>query len=141
MATSRFEIRDSRFDQNEAPRVAVTVYRKLDAWNVAMEMVDAIYGLTVKFPDIERFGLISQLQRSAVSVPANIAEGSGRSARGDLQQHLAIARGSLFEVQTLLEIAVRRDYITRQQVKAAWLLSDRVGKMLTKMLQSLKKAS
>jgi len=77
-------------------------YRDLGVWQVSMDLVTAIYKLTDKFPSKERFGLSSQIQRSAVSVPANIAEGYGRSHRKEYLNHLSIAYGSLMETETHL---------------------------------------
>ena len=85
--------------------MVITTYRQLDVWQRAIQLVETVYLLTRQFPADERYGLTSQLQRAAVSVPANIAEGWGRSHRGDYPRHLSIARGSLMEVETLLIIA------------------------------------
>ncbi|MCA9082147.1 MAG: four helix bundle protein, partial [Planctomycetaceae bacterium] len=69
-------------------------FEKLDAWQIAIEYADRVYSVTKTFPSDERFGLTSQLQRSAVSIPANIAEGHGRKSTGAYLNHLSIARGS-----------------------------------------------
>ena len=112
-------------------------YRNLRVWQAAMDLADAVYDLTVKLPETEKFNLKSQLQRAAVSIPSNIAEGYGRSSTGDYRRHVSIARGSLMEVETQLELCVRRNFLTREQIKPAWNLAQSVGKMLTKLLQSL----
>jgi four helix bundle protein len=78
-------------------------------------------------PDNERFGLTSQMQRAAVSVPSNIAEGYGRGG-GDYRRFVLIARGSLMELGTQLELAVRLDLAKRDQVAAAWPLAQDVGR-------------
>jgi four helix bundle protein len=80
-------------------------YRDLVAWQKAMALVVAVYRETASWPADERFGLISQVRRAAVSVPANIAEGSGRSGPAEMRHFLSIAHGSLYEAQTYLDIA------------------------------------
>lgn len=76
-----------------------------------MVLVELIYGITKDYPIDERYGLISQTRRAAVSVPSNIAEGLGRNHKKDTIQFLHISRGSLYELETLLEIAVMTKYI------------------------------
>lgn len=82
-------------------------HRELRAWQEAMALVQAIYALTLSFPPDERFWLISQLRRAAVSVPANIAEGFARNGSKELLHFLGIASGSLSELDTLLELSSR----------------------------------
>jgi four helix bundle protein len=110
----------------------------LDVWQRAIELVESVYLLTAKFPPTEKFGLTSQIQRAAVSIAANIAEGYGRSHRGDYLHHLSISRGSLMEVETHLTLAARLKLVSRQDVIAAWKLSQQVGQMLTKLIASLR---
>ena len=76
-------------------KAAIKSFKNLEVWQCAMDLVDIIYDLTSTFPDSEKFGLTSQIRRSAVSVPSNIAEGSGRNNTKELLQFLFIARGSL----------------------------------------------
>ena len=87
------------------------MYEKLQIWQKSMELVEDIYKLTSTFPNIEKFNLISQINRSAVSIPSNIAEGKGRGSDKEFKQFLYIARGSLFELRTQLELARRLKYI------------------------------
>lgn len=82
-------------------------YRELIAWQKAIELVVQIYKITSSFPADERFGLTSQIRRAAVSIPSNIAEGQGRGPSNDFIRFLGIARGSLQEVDTQLDIAAR----------------------------------
>ncbi len=117
--------------------MALKSYRDLDIWQKAMDLVVAAYETSRAFPSEKRFGLASQLRKAAVSIPANIAEGYGRMYRGDYVRHLSIARGSLAELETHLAIAVRLDYVTREGAMACWDLSQEVGKMLTRLIQSL----
>ena len=97
-------------------------YRDLDAWKKAIETVEAVYTLAQTFPESEKYGLASQIQRASVSVPSNIAEGYGRTHRGDYLRHLSIARGSLYEVETQLLIAVKLGFTTREKAAGVWHL-------------------
>lgn len=91
----------------------VTSYRDLLVWQKAMSIVTEVYSLTQTFPASEIYGLISQIRRSAVSIPSNIAEGYGRHSTGDYKRFLQIAVGSLFELQTQIEIASNLNYISK----------------------------
>jgi four helix bundle protein len=82
-------------------------HKELLVWQDAMTLVEHIYRLTSSFPDHERYGLISQLRRAAISVPSNIAEGAARRTTREYLQFLGIARGSLSEMDTQLEISRR----------------------------------
>lgn len=84
---------------------------QLEVWQNSIELVQAIYRLTAKFPAEERFGLTSQLRRAAVSVPSNIAEGAARGSKKEFLRFLHIARGSLSEIDTQLHIAVVLNFI------------------------------
>lgn len=86
-------------------------FRKLDTWIDGIELADTIYTLTASFPKSEAYGLTSQMQRAAVSVPSNIAEGSGKGSDRDFARFLSISLGSLFELETQIEIAYRRGYL------------------------------
>ncbi len=83
----------------------MTNYKKLEVWIFSMETVKEIYKLTKSYPTEERYGLITQTNRAAVSIPANIAEGMGRNYKKDTIQFLHISRGSAYEVETLLNVA------------------------------------
>jgi len=99
----------------------------------------AIYKLTASFPDSERFGLTNQLRRASVSVASNIAEGYGRSSRGEYVQFLGHARGSNFEVQTQLVIANGLGLGNAPARQNAESLSEEVSRMLVAMMDKLKK--
>jgi four helix bundle protein len=90
-------------------------HRNLKAWQQAMDLVTAIYTATSLFPAQEKFGLTSQLQRAAVSVPANIAEGFARNGTKELLYFLGIAAGSLSELDTLIELAGRLGYLSKAE--------------------------
>lgn len=101
-----------------------------------MELTEAVYLLCKLLPDSERFGLVSQMQRSAVSIPSNIVEGHGRVHNGDFVKHLSYARGSLAESETQIAISARVGHITRAGAAAVWDLCQQVGKMLTTLLRN-----
>ena len=111
--------------------------RDLDVWAKGMDLVDAIYDITRKLPDEERYALCTQMRRAVVSVPANIAEGYGRMTRGEYVHHLRYANGSLKEVETQLLVAGRQGYITKTDAKPAGSLLQEVGKMLLALIRKL----
>jgi four helix bundle protein len=102
-----------------------------------MQLTVAIYHLTQKFPREELYGLTSQIRRSAVSIPSNIAEGQGRDSQGEFNRFLNIARGSNSELQTQLEIARALGFGESKMIDEAESLSHEVGKMLFALLESL----
>jgi four helix bundle protein len=87
-------------------------FRKYDIWIDSMELVDAVYTFVEAFPNTEKYGLRSQIIRSAVSIPSNIAEGAFRNSEKDFARFLEIALGSAFELETQLIIASKRKYIS-----------------------------
>ena len=103
-------------------------FRKYDIWVDGMNLVDAVYALVDKFPSTEKFALSSQITRSAISIPSNIAEGASRSSEKDFARFLEIALGSAFELETQLIIAGKRKYITERELDES-----------VKMLASLQK--
>jgi four helix bundle protein len=96
-----------------------------------MELVTEIYRITRDFPRDELYGLVSQLRRAAVSVPSNLAEGYGRNARNEFHQFVGVARGSLAEVETQIEIAKNLRYITEESCAELLSRADEVGRVLT----------
>ena len=115
----------------------ITSHRDLIAWQEALTLVEIVYRDTAKFPREETFGLKTQIRRAAVSVPSNIAEGSARITTGELVQFLGIARGSLAELETQLELAVRLGFLT--EATAATTQANRVGKLVSALLRSLQR--
>ena len=115
-------------------------FQDLIVWQKAHQFVLSSYHFSGSFPSNERYGLTSQFRRSAISIPANIAEGYARTHRGDYLRHLSIARGSLSELETHLTIAARLEYIEREQVVEVWNMTQEVGKMLTKLVKSLRES-
>ena len=113
----------------------MTTFRELNAWKKAMELTDRVYDLVRQFPADERYALCDQLRRAVVSIPSNIAEGFGRQSHKDFAHFLSQARGSLYEVDTQLEIAARRGYILQDAVPVD-LLND-TSKLISGLSRSL----
>ncbi|MCC6681188.1 MAG: four helix bundle protein [Phycisphaeraceae bacterium] len=122
---------------DEGDSGAIRSYRDLVVWQKAMDLVDAVYELSSRFSAEEKYALTSQLRRAVVSVPSNIAEGYGRQNLCDYMHHLAIANGSLKEVETQIIVAGRQNYITREDSRVAWGLCQEVGKLLNALRKSL----
>jgi four helix bundle protein len=123
------------------PEVAVVVvkgYRDLLVWQRAMDFVAECYKFSGRFPKTEIYGLCSQLRRSAVSIPANIAEGHGRESIKEYLNHLSIAYASLMESETHVQIAERLEYIDREMVERLLTHSAEVGRMLNGLMKSLR---
>ena len=117
--------------------MAILSYRDLEVWQQAMDLVEAVYRLTADLPDTERYGLRSQTQRAAVSIPSNIAEGFGRGSAADYARFINIARGSLMELETQLALMVRLNLVDREDVLPMWDRCRSVGRMLTALRGSL----
>ena len=115
----------------------VKSYQDLIVWQKAISLVTEIYALTAQFPGHEIYGLSSQLRRASVSIPGNIAEGHGRATRGEFNQFLGHARGSLCEVQTQIFIAHKLGYITGKQEQAVIALTDELGRILNGLITSI----
>jgi len=101
------------------------------AWQKAMELVVEIYRATRTFPADERFGLVSQLRRAAVSVPSNVAEGYGRNSRNELHHFIGQARGSLCEVETQVELANKLGFMNKDAALDRTQRVAEVGRLLT----------
>ena len=112
-------------------------YRDLIVWQKAMELVAVVYELTELFPKSEIYGLISQMRRSAVSIPSNIAEGRRRGSRKDYRQFLLIAYSSGAELETQVEIAKRLSIIEHMQCEKIDGLISETMRMLNKMISSM----
>lgn len=118
-----------------AGKVAAQSFRDLVVWQRSIQLAAVIYRLSSVFPKEEMYGLASQIRRSAVSVPSNIAEGQGRLSTGEFRQFLGIARGSNFELQTQLEIARTLSFGEPRLIDEAEGLSHEVGKMIHAILE------
>ncbi len=106
-------------------------HRDLLVWQKAMNLVDHIYDIRDRFPRQEEFRLVSQLIRAAVSVPANIAEGSTRATSRDFAHFLNVAKASVAELDTEIEIARRRSYLADAEAESLFALMDEVSRMIT----------
>lgn len=111
-------------------------YKDLELWKKSMDMVIAIYKITADFPSQERYGLTSQIRRAAVSIPSNIAEGSGRNNTKEFLQYLYIANGSLSEVETQLEIANRLGFML--EFDKLIVIIKHIRKLLGGLINALK---
>ncbi|MGC4038192.1 MAG: four helix bundle protein [Chitinophagaceae bacterium] len=115
----------------------VKTYRDLIVWQKAMQLVTDIYKSTKSFPSDELYGLTSQLRRCAVSIPSNIAEGYGRNSTGDYKRFLQIAAGSVFELQTQVEIALNLSYINKENFDILFNLAKEVELMLLALIRKI----
>jgi len=113
-------------------------YKDLIVWQKSMDLVDLIYRLTATFPRTEQFGLMSQMQRSAVSIPSNIAEGRCRGTRKDFRQFLAVALGSAAELQTQTEIVKRQSFGKSDLYPSIEMLLVEIMKMLNVLISKMK---
>lgn len=109
-------------------------YKDLIVWQKAMSLVTEIYELTNNFPQSEQYGLTSQMRRSAVSIPSNIAEGSKRGTEKDFRHFLTTAFGSGAELETQVELSVRLSFVTKEYSIAVSRLLTEVMKMLYTMI-------
>jgi four helix bundle protein len=117
----------------------VKFYRDLVVWQQAMDLVVEAYRISALFPRDEKYGLVQQLRRAAVSVPSNIAEGHGRAHLGDYLRHLSIANGSLMELETQMLIAGRMGYLSNDDQARVLAQASKVGQLLSGLTRALKK--
>ena len=119
----------------------VRSHRDLVVWQKAMTLVTEVYRATASFPKDELFALTSQLRRAAVSVPSNIAEGQGRLSKREFHYFLGLARGSLMEVETQVQIASNLGYLKAETVSDLLSMSAEVGRVLNGLMTSVKSAA
>ena len=112
-------------------------YRDLRVWQQAIQLVESTYRVTRSFPETERYGLVNQLRRAAVSVASNIAEGHARST-GDYVRHLVIANGSLAEIETQLIVSNRLGYLGKAEIEPLLDGCDQIGRMLGTLRRRLR---
>lgn len=114
-------------------------YRGLKVWQTGMELAREVYRLTRSFPRQEVYGLSSQIQRAAVSIAANIAEGHARDSTKEFLRHLSIARGSLAELETFLLLAEELGYCTHDEIARIFNKCQEEGRMLNGLQTKLKR--
>lgn len=115
-------------------------YRDLIVWQKSMAMVTAVYRFSRSYPKEEANGITGQIRRCAVSVPSNIAEGYGRNSTQDYLCFLNISNGSLFELQTLLEISRNHEYITEDIFETCFDMSREMERMLSSLIRKVGKS-
>jgi four helix bundle protein len=118
--------------------MSINSYQDLKVWQVSMDLVEQFYLLTQSFPKQEVYGLTSQVQRSAVSLPSNIAEGHARDSTKEFLHHLSITLGSLAELETQLILAERLTYLDRKDLDVLLLKTNETGRMLRGLQKALK---
>ncbi|SFS34471.1 four helix bundle protein [Brevundimonas viscosa] len=117
----------------------VRSYQDLDVWRFAVDWAELIYRTTAGWPRDERFGLVSQIRRSAVSVASNIAERPARRSTGEFLQFVGMAQGSLAEAETQLLIAARLGYLQQQEHRELTESAGRISRMLASLGSALKR--
>ena len=117
--------------------MSVRSFRELLVWQRSVDLTVVVYRLTQKFPKHETYGLTSQMQRAAVSVAANIAEGHSRESSKEFLHHLSFSLGSLAELETHLQIAQRLGYLTTDESAPVLAECDEIGKMLRGLQKSI----
>ena len=121
--------------------MAIQSFRDLVVWQKSIDLVTKIYQLSKEFPKEEIFGLTSQIRRAAVSIPSNIAEGRGKSTKGEFQQFLHHSRGSLAEVETQIIIAQNLGYLSNKETEQVIDMTSEIGRLLHGLITSIKKKS
>ena len=112
-------------------------HKKLNVWKAAMKSAQMVYKITSRFPVEERFGLVAQMRRAAVSIPYNIAEGAARQGKKEFRNFVSMAQGSLSELDTQLELSVLLGYLGEDDLKEISSQLLGVDKMLTGLIRSL----
>lgn len=112
-------------------------HKKLDVWQAAMKSTTVIYKLTERLPEEEKFGLVSQMRRAAISIPCNIAEGAARKGKREFRNFLSMAQGSLSELDTQLELTILLGYLSVGELREVWDQLLRIDKMLSGLIRSL----
>ena len=119
----------------------IKTFRDLIVWQKSVDLVTQIYRASGNLPKSEFYGLISQLRRSAVSIPSNIAEGYGRRSTGDYVRFLQIFVGSLYELQTQLEIAKKLEYLTEFEFNGLYENTREIERMLLSLVSKIRSGS
>ena len=112
-------------------------FEKLEVWHKSIAFADCVCLITRGFPDSERFGLVTQMRRAAVSISSNIAEGSGRGSDKDFARFLEISYGSLMETISQTHIAKRQEFVKQEVFNEIHILADELTRMLSGLRNSL----
>lgn len=119
----------------------VKSYKDLIVWQKGMDLAELVYQLTVKYPKDELYSLTNQMRRAVVSIVSNIAEGKGRESKQEYLHFLAIAQGSLTELETQILLSIRLKYVAEIDATAPLAICDEIGRMLNTMRAKLKAAT
>ena len=145
MSDMRHPICDCRNTENRISHIGILKinymhnFKELIVWQKSRYLVKDIYKLTQKFPADERFGLTQQIRRAAVSIPSNIAEGSGRGTNNDFSHFIDIANGSAFELETQMYLALDLEYISQSEFEEIAIKLIDVEKLIYNFKKSLSK--
>ncbi len=124
---------------NNLKQFQMKTHKDLDVWKLSIEFVTELYSITASYPKDELYGIVSQIRRSAISVPSNISEGFGRNTTGELNQFLGISKGSLAELETLIEISFNLKYIDGETKERILVTISQLFRMITGLKKSLGK--
>lgn len=122
-------------------KAKIRTYRDLNVWKKAISLAVEVYRKCSKFPQVEMYGLVSQMQKASVSISANIAEGYARRTRKEYLRFLDIALGSLYELQTQTVISTRLNYLKNDEAKEFYELQREIERMLTAMMTKLRQGA
>jgi len=112
-------------------------HHKLDVWNRSISFVTRIYKMTTHFPAEEKFGLVSQMRRAAVSIPSNIAEGAARGSRKDFANFLRFSQGSVAELETQILICCNLEFVYKEQADSLLAELEEISRMIVGLQRSL----
>ena len=112
-------------------------FRDLDVWKKSIGFVSRVYTITNSFPSSELYGIVSQMQRAAISIPSNIAEGAGRDSNSDFSRFISIAEGSAYEIETQITIAHEILYLNDKDYNSLLMDIQEIQRMLSGLKRSL----
>jgi len=116
-------------------------FKELKVWQISRQLVKEVYDLTSRFPSEEKYGLVSQIRRCVVSIPTNIAEGSGRNTDKDFSHFLNISLGSAYELETLLTLSLDVKLISEKQLESIHSKISEIQKMTFGLIKTLRQES
>jgi four helix bundle protein len=116
-------------------------FKELKVWQISRQLVKDIYELTTQFPSEEKYGLVSQIRRCAVSIPTNISEGSGRNTDKDFAHFLNISLGSAYELETLLTLSLDVKLVSESQLEQILIRISEIQKMTFGLIKTLRQES